>query len=443
MKNKTIFKIVLIVLLTLFLAFWIAAFIKVCPGYANTNLDVSVPFYPDYEETIYDKIFDRVCPGLVKLKLISFVNKAVAVESFDTDLSNLKNNFPALVVAYDRINIFQAWDIVNSKLRSFSTVSIGILDTGFESSHLEFDGVVIDMDSFIDHRDGGHGTQVLGIIGANNNAPDIQDNREMNGILSGVTENYRTVSRHAIGNDGFNLMYEVEKMVTDLQVEIINISGGSTKCSFKFFFVEIPNACISDEDFAEHIIGFQKLFNSFPDVLFINSAGNDNTNALNTVPGGAINLSNAITVGATDLDDNRANFGFLRGGSNFGATVDISAPGIGVYAPRPGNDYDTNFSGTSASAPLVTGVAAILKALEPEYQKHSPGLVMTPAKIKEILQLSADPIKTDKPLGNGCFDPNDNPEGFNGCRLNAHRAVSWLLPPTPVILNTPVAVPAP
>lgn len=68
-----------------------------------------------------------------------------------------------------------------------------------------------------------------------------------------------------------------------------------------------------------------------------------------------------------------------------------------------GGDYKKDFSGTSASAPLVTGVAAILKSLKP---------ALTPAEIKQILVANADPIFTDKPIGP---------------RLNALRAVRKLL----------------
>jgi hypothetical protein len=153
-------------------------------------------------------------------------------------------------------------------------------------------------------------------------------------------------------------------------------------------------------------------------------------------------LPNLISIGATGLEDERATFinlPFLGAKSNFGSDVEISAPGVGVYAPKPGNLYedprgiDKKFSGTSAAAPMVTGVAAILKALEPEYQQHKPGLIMSPAEIKKVLIASADPINTgepDKPLGKNCY--NYIPGTHTGCRLNAHRAVAWYLPPKAV-----------
>ena len=66
---------------------------------------------------------------------------------------------------------------------------------------------------------------------------------------------------------------------------------------------------------------------------------------------------------------------------------------------------------------MVTGVASLLLAID-------NGL--KPDKIKTILRETADPIDTDKSLGNGCGDKN-------GCRLNAFKAVQRVLdvePPT-------------
>ena len=72
-------------------------------------------------------------------------------------------------------------------------------------------------------------------------------------------------------------------------------------------------------------------------------------------------MKNTFIIGGTDLNDKRADFNIIDkiGKSNFGTMVDISAPAIGVYAPairgkgnfpQVGGDYESNFSGTSASA---------------------------------------------------------------------------------------------
>ena len=55
-------------------------------------------------------------------------------------------------------------------------------------------------------------------------------------------------------------------------------------------------------------------------IVVVVAAGNENTDACNSSPASA---ASAITVGAIDMNDNRASF------SNYGACVDIWAPGTG------------------------------------------------------------------------------------------------------------------
>jgi serine protease len=67
-----------------------------------------------------------------------------------------------------------------------------------------------------------------------------------------------------------------------------------------------------------------------------------------------------IAVAATDAGNNRAGF------SNFGNQVDLAAPGDQIYSLFPGGGYG-NRSGTSMSAPFVSGLAAILIGLPGNY----------------------------------------------------------------------------
>src|SRR5262249_47932823 len=60
-----------------------------------------------------------------------------------------------------------------------------------------------------------------------------------------------------------------------------------------------------------------------------------------------------VGVAATDLQDRKANF------SNYGPSADVSAPGEGLISPYPAGLYAI-WSGTSASAALVSGEAALL-----------------------------------------------------------------------------------
>lgn len=85
------------------------------------------------------------------------------------------------------------------------------------------------------------------------------------------------------------------------------------------------------------------------------AAGNSNTDAANTSPARA---PSAVTVGASTITDTRASF------SNYGAVVDIWAPGQNVISSWIGSTTATNnISGTSMATPHVAGAIAYLISL--------------------------------------------------------------------------------
>ncbi len=121
-------------------------------------------------------------------------------------------------------------------------------------------------------------------------------------------------------------------------------------------------------------------------VVYAVSASNDNADACMGSPG---RTPTAITVGATDATDKRASF------SNWGACLDIFAPGVDIPSSYVGTDTASQvWSGTSMAAPHVAGVAAL-------HLQSSP--TATPATVASSITGNAT---TGRVLDPGTGSPN-------------------------------------
>lgn len=90
--------------------------------------------------------------------------------------------------------------------------------------------------------------------------------------------------------------------------------------------------------------------------VLVAGAGNDNTD--NEFFPAA--YEGVIAVGSIDQGGGKSGF------SNYGSWIDLVAPGV-VYSTAAGNDESYNISGgTSFSSPIVAGLAALVKAYNPE-----------------------------------------------------------------------------
>ena len=103
-----------------------------------------------------------------------------------------------------------------------------------------------------------------------------------------------------------------------------------------------------------------------------------------------------LTVGATDSTDT------IFPWSSYGNNQDLVAPGT-AYTTHRGGGYTVG-TGTSASAPMVAGAAALIFSINPN---------LTPTQVQDILEQSADD------LGTPGWDPS-----YGYGRLNLARAVS-------------------
>ncbi|KAK7697338.1 hypothetical protein SLS64_013636 [Diaporthe eres] len=118
-------------------------------------------------------------------------------------------------------------------------------------------------------------------------------------------------------------------------------------------------------------------------VISVVAAGNEAQNVANVSPASA---ANAITVGATTSANRWATY------SNFGAGVDILAPGSSITSAWIGSTSASNsISGTSMATPHVTGLVLYLKALE--------GLTSPASVTSRIKALASSGVITGVPSG--------------------------------------------
>ncbi|HNB81024.1 MAG TPA: S8 family serine peptidase, partial [Chitinophagaceae bacterium] len=117
------------------------------------------------------------------------------------------------------------------------------------------------------------------------------------------------------------------------------------------------------------------------------SAGNDNGPV--SYPA---TLENVISVTAMSMCNERKSTNSCDGenwwGSNYGSGTDVSAPGVKIYTcDLQGNtgftntNYYSTFNGTSAAAPMVAGVLALIYSVQPS---------LTMQQARQILELSCE-----------------------------------------------------
>ncbi len=205
-----------------------------------------------------------------------------------------------------------------------------IIDTGINLTHQEFTGRIGNGVNYADNIPGdchGHGTHVAGTLGG-----------ATYGVAKGVTLHAIKVF-DCVGNSTIARILAGVNWVTVNRISpaVVNMSLG----------IE-PNIAAVDTAVKNSIAS---------DLLYVLSAGNTNIDACNRSPQTVLS---AITVGSTDINDNRSIF------SNIGSCLDIFAPGSSITSAWIDNDTATRtIDGTSMAAPHVAGAAALFLQQDP------------------------------------------------------------------------------
>ncbi|MBD2390920.1 S8 family serine peptidase [Aphanizomenon flos-aquae FACHB-1171] len=269
----------------------------------------------------------------------------------------------------------EAWDIQTGN----PNLVIGVIDTGVDYNHPDLvgniwtnsgeianDGIDNDNNGYIDDIRGwdfayndnnpmdvdGHGTHVSGTIAGKGN----------NGVgVTGVAWNAKIMPLKFLDDTGSGSTSGAISAInyaTAKGVKLTNNSWGGGGYSQALY--DAINAA-----------GQQG-------ALFIAAAGNDsiNTDTLPHYPS-SYNLDNIISVASTTNTDGLSSF------SNYGLTsVDLGAPGSGIYSTIPNGGYGLK-SGTSMASPHVAGAAALVWSQNPTW---------TAQQVKNTLMNTGDSI---------------------------------------------------
>ena len=289
------------------------------------------------------------------------------------------------------IDMENAWD-----LSTGSGVTIAVIDTGVKQSLEDLAGTNFTAGwDFVNNDndptdDEGHGSHVAGTIAQTTN----------NGAgVAGIAYNATIMPVKVLdkrGSGSFDDIADGIYWATDNGADVINLSLGGS----------------SDLDILSDAVDYAWNHG----VVVVCAAGNDGVSS----PFYPAAYTNSISVSATTSLDTLASY------SNYGTTIDISAPG-GDSGDNNGDGYDDMilqntflrrdegyyfYAGTSMASPHVAGVAALVIA------KNSS---LSNAQTRNILETSADDI-----VANGW----DNLFGYG--RLNAYEAVMAAGGSTPV-----------
>jgi subtilisin family serine protease len=259
----------------------------------------------------------------------------------------------------DRID--QPWLPLDNSYTSPNTgagVTAFVIDTGIHISHPDFGGRASYGYNFIDNTANaddcdGHGTHVAGTIGGTN--------------------------------------YGVAKSVSLVAVKVLDCFGNGTSdgviAGIDWVTAHKPaGPAVANMSLGQPIDPDNRTPTNAVDaavrasitagITYSISAGNDTWDAQQYSPA---DVTEAITVGATDESDTRTAF------SNWGPALDIFAPGQDItsdyYDAESGTSTTMSLSGTSMAAPHVTGAAALELAANPTW---------TPQQVRDALVNGAD-----------------------------------------------------
>src|SRR5438876_5826337 len=255
------------------------------------------------------------------------------------------------------------WDQVFGTVTPTGSAIVAILDTGVDAQHPDLAGNVISGTSILDGSLGttdpsGHGTWVAGIAAAQTNTTPVE------GIAGVAYAGVRIMPVTVLDVNGLG-------QDSDVIAGVIWAADHGA---------DVIVMAFSNPGFSQNLQDALDYAWS-RNVVLVAATGNDGVSTP-TFPAGDRGV---MGVSATDPNDSLVPF------SNSGPSVFIAAPGTDIQTTTIGDAY-TVISGTSASAAIVAGAAAFMRAVDP---------TLTNGVIVGRLARMADPAGTQDQTGNG------------------------------------------
>jgi len=285
--------------------------------------------------------------------------------------------------AISKIQADKAWDRAGNK--GSKNIIVAVIDTGVDYKHESLAPNIVPGYNFKDNNEDpmdvtseenpGHGTHCAGAIAATG---------LVEGGTVGVAPSVSVMPLRFLGEDGSGDLNDSVKAIdyaVSKNVDVISASWG---------------AAVPRDQAMPLIEAIQRA--DAKGVIFVAAAANDgmNNDQVEVYPANN-GFANAITVAASGANDDKPYW------TNYGkGHVHIASPGDNILSTLPGNKYG-ELSGTSMSAPIVSGLVAFLKSQDPS---------LTGAQIKAILETTGDKVGI---------------ESACGCRINALNAVDSVL----------------
>lgn len=319
----------------------------------------------------------------------------------DSDTSGTRNYYQKIIKAYE------AWDVSKGD----TNVVIGIIDTGGDLDHPDLaanikynyadpmDGVDNDNDGYVDNF---AGWDFVGSVSSNfvaDGDPNVKAGGNDHGVhvggdASAVADNgvgiagvgfkckllYVKCSPDAFENAVYT-GYEGIVYAADHGASVINCSWGGQ----------------GGGSVGQDVINYAVSKNA----LVVAAAGNDASDSYDYFP---TSYKGVLSVGATQSSDRRSSF------SNYGYSVDVSAPGSGIYSTVYNDSYGSA-DGTSMASPVAAGAAALVKSHFPNYNAIQVG---------EQLRVTCDDISSKN---SGSYK-----DKLGKGRINVYRALTETVP---------------